>query len=162
MRRQICLRLRIRKQVCSVDIVGPFPTTAEGYKYVLNSQDLFSKAVYSYKLRGLSQGEVTDVMRRFRMHWHEPLVEQPQRACVYLDNFASFRADLFLHVLESLDWDHRFCTPYKHATHPVERVQRTLLEQSRRLLLEAELPLSYWDFAYAYAVYLFNRTAPSI
>ena len=78
------------------------------------------------------------------------------------DHGPEFMSITFENFLKERGIDH----DYSIAFHPrqngvAERFNRTLEEKTRNMLITAQLPVSYWEYAMKYTTWLINRSASS-
>jgi hypothetical protein len=98
--------------------------------------------------------------------WFQQLIAKMERQAdkklvtVITDNAPEFISCTFQQFLGGLGIEHLYSVPHE-TTHngPVERVIRTLVSMTRKLLADGALPVRLWPHAARHAAYLFNRLA---
>ena len=107
-------------EVLFIDLVGPLPSTHEGYKYIMTVEDGYSRFVQAYPLRTKEAPEVARVlMERFISTFGCPQT-------IHSDNGTEFTAEVFKTLMEELQIRKTFTPPYNAQSNPVERFHRTL------------------------------------
>ena len=108
-------------QMVATDIMGPFPITTQGNKYILVASDYFTRWVEAY---AIPNQEATTVAGKVvnNMFCHFGLPEQ-----LHLDMGAQFESRVVKEMCNMLDINKTHTTPY----HPqsdglVERANRTI------------------------------------
>ena len=138
------------------DICGPLPPSKEGYKYFLTLTDDATRYKWIYFLK--QKSEVPTKIKEWI-----PFAKTQSKGCLLrrlrTDNGGEFTSNDFEEFLKSKGIKHE----YSIAFHPpqngvAERINRTLVEKTRVMLLDAQLPVSYWRYAMQYATWLLNRT----
>jgi hypothetical protein len=117
---------------------------------------MYSKAIRVYPIQDLNR--VSDTLREWRRDWRP---SKDENIVAYLDNASYYKGGKYEDLLKEWSWSVKYCAPNSHATHPAEPFNRVLLFTTRSLLEDAQLPLTYWNFAYLTACYLYNRSSSS-
>lgn len=120
------------------DLYGPItPCTPGGDKYIFVLIDDFSRVMWTYLLKNKS--EAFDAFKRFRM-----LVENSpgkKIRILRMDNGGEFTSKEFVNYCEEAGINRNFPAPYSPQQNGVvERCNRILIEVSRRLLKEMQMP----------------------
>ncbi|GJE99589.1 polyprotein [Phanerochaete sordida] len=138
------------------DIWGPARVTSlQGNSYVITFTDAKSRFV------GVDFMKSRDAaLDRFKKH--EQLIERQtghKVKIVHVDNAKEYTAGQFRQYAESRGIVIRTTAPYSPAQNGVaERLNRTLAERARAMLIARSLPKFLWQEAWAYACFLKNRT----
>jgi len=143
-------------QAATADVVGPFTPSPDGYSYSLNFRDLYSDIAQCYPMKALT--DVTDALRQWRRDW---LGHQAEKSTcrLYLDSAAYFVHGAFRRQMDEWGWALSTSTPHYPASHPAERINRTLHRMTRAALQHSGLPRSVWHYAYLASTYVYNRCA---
>lgn len=137
------------------DVCGPFRIANPGnYKYFLTFIDDYSRYTQVYLLR-----LKTEVFTRFREY--KALVENKFESKIKVfrtDNGTEYVNQQFDDALK--DWGierklSNVCTPQQNGIS--ERMNRTIKEKVRSLLIDSGLHKRYWPQAVRFAVYVRNR-----
>lgn len=108
--------------IIGVDLVGPLPTTNEGYRYLLVVQDLFSKWVEAFPIRSKTAKEVADVLVR------EVICRFGSPRQILSDNGKEFVNEILTEVCKVIGSVKIFTAPYRPQTDgQVERFNKTLV-----------------------------------
>ena len=120
-----------------LDILGPFPTSTQGNKYILVVMDQFTKWVEAYALP--DQGAETTaraLVYEFISRYGAPLT-------IHTDQGRNFESELFRRVCSLFEVTKTRMTPYHPASNGlVERFNRTLLQMLRSYV---QLDQRDWD-----------------
>jgi transposase InsO family protein len=147
--------------VLHADLCGPLnvlPGDANGYKYVLVITDDFSRYVQLYPMHLKSD---TESLLRHAIHKLERSVKR-QVKTLRTDNGGEFTSQRFESFLLEKGITHQLTVPYHPSQNGLaERMNRTIFEKARSMLLHAGLDERFLTDALQYAEYLHNRT-PSI
>ncbi|RVX02654.1 Retrovirus-related Pol polyprotein from transposon TNT 1-94 [Vitis vinifera] len=131
----------------------PFPQL-KGSKYYIAFIDDFTRFCWIYFLTYKS--EVADVFLRYKA-----MVENQSEYIIKVirsDNGTEYTSEKFNEFCEDADIDHQLTAPYTPQQNGVvERKNRTIMEMTRCLLHEKELPKSFWAEAANTAVFLLNK-----
>ena len=141
-----------------IDICGPFPTSRHGYKYFAAITDDATRYRWLLLLR-----KKEEMFSKFS-EWLPYAETQSEKKLKALrsDHGPEFTSYAFEDFLRSKGIDHQ----YSIAFHPpqngvAERLNRTLEDKTRTMLITAKLPVGYWEYAMKYATWLINRSASS-
>ena len=104
----------------NIDLVGPLPTTPDGYRYVLTMQDNFSRHVSAVPLKTKEAVEVArNLIDRYIAVYGCPLQ-------VHSDNGTEFKNKVWGEVMKKLRVQQTFTPPYNPSSNQVERFHRVL------------------------------------
>ena len=139
-----------------IDICGPLHTSRHGYKYFASITDDATR--YRWILLLKTKDEVFNKFKEW-LPYAETQSKKKLKA-LRSDHGPEFTNYAFENFLKSKGIDH----DYSIAFHPqqngvAERFNRTLEEKTRTMLITAQLPVSYWEYAMKYATWLINRSA---
>ena len=110
---------------CSVDIVGPFPPSAKGHRYILTVRDEFSRWPEAYPLKSMTAEEVVDKLTmEFIPRYGAPGEFQSDRG-------SQFTSQILQTVARMLRIRWRVSTPFHAATQGCERLHRDLVKSLR-------------------------------
>jgi hypothetical protein len=142
------------------DVCGPFEENAIGqYRYFVTFIDDKSRYTYVYLLR--SKGEVFDKFKEF-----EVLVRTKYSKTIKIlrsDNGGEYLSNEFDAFLKARGIEKQLSVPYTPQQNGVaERMNRTLVESARTMMLQANLKKRYWGYAVLHAAYLRNRCASRV
>ncbi|RVW82656.1 Retrovirus-related Pol polyprotein from transposon RE1 [Vitis vinifera] len=142
-------------QLVHIDVSGPQKTPSlKGSKYYIAFIDDFTRFCWIYFLTYKS--EVADVFLRYKA-----MVENQSEYKIKVirsDNGTEYTSEKFNKFCEDAGIDHQLTAPYTPQQNGVvERKNRTIMEMTRCLLHEKELPKSFWAEAANTAVFLLNR-----
>ena len=141
------------------DVWGPAPITSyNGFRYFVIFIDDYSKATWLYLLKSKDE-----VFNRFQEFLN--LVETQFNAKIKIfrsDNGTEFVNNNFINLFSKKGIIHQTtCINTLEQNGVSERKNRHLLEVTRALLFQSNVPKAYWSDAILNATYLINRT-PSI
>ena len=142
-------------QLVHTDVSGPQKTPSlKGSKYYIAFIDDFTRFCWIYFLTYKS--EVADVFLRYKA-----MVENQSEYRIKVirsDNGTEYTSEKFNKFCEDAGIDHQLTAPYTPQQNGVvERKNRTIMEMTRCLLHEKELPKSFWAEAANTTVFLLNR-----
>jgi transposase InsO family protein len=139
------------------DIAGPIETSIEGYKYVINFIDDYSRYIWVYLMK--SKSEALKMFLEFKADSSNP---NWQLYRFRTDNGKEYLAKDFMEYLRELEVKKENTIPYSPEQNaPAERPWRSLFEMSRAELKTAGLPSKFWAKALKAAAYIKNRTLTS-
>ena len=104
----------------NVDLVGPLPTTPDGYRYVLTMQDNFSRHVSAVLLK---TKEAVEVARKLIDHY---IAVYGCPLQIYSDNGTEFKNTVWAEVIKKPRVKQTFTPPYNPSSNQVERFHRVL------------------------------------
>ncbi|CAH2099085.1 unnamed protein product [Euphydryas editha] len=138
------------------DICGPMETTSiGGAKYFITFIDDFSKKVFVYFLK--KKSEALEKFKEFKFQVENQL--ECNIKCLRTDNGLEYVNNAFSEFLATAGIVHQTTVPYTPEQNGVsERMNRTLVEKAKCLLINAKLPKLYWAEAIHTAAYLINRS----
>ena len=137
------------------DLCGPIsPPTPAGNRYFLLLVDDFSRKIWVYMLKYKSDALTT--FKKFKK-----LVENETKLSIKVfrtDRGGEFTLSEFQEFCEGAGILRHLTTPYYPQQHGVvERQNRTVVEMTRSLLKEKNMPSMFWGEAVRHAVYILNR-----
>lgn len=143
-------------ELIHTDVCGPVSTNSfGGAKYLLTFVDDFSRKVFVFPMR--KKSEVFELFLNFKN-----MVENQQNSKIKTlrsDNGTEFCNKQFDIFTAKHGIVHQRTAPYTPEQNGVaERMNRTLFEKIRCMLIDAELPKIFWAEAAATAAFLVNRT----
>ncbi|MBW0461349.1 hypothetical protein O181_001064 [Austropuccinia psidii MF-1] len=148
-------QLNTRRDVVVIDLVGPFPISVQRHLYGLVIQDHSSSVVLFIPLK--SKNEAT----KAALGWLRSLnvLSGHQVKRLRSNNAGEFASNDFEDGLFQLGIMHAKEIPYEHHNNgKVERVNRTLSEASRIIMLEKTVDVALWPWAFRHVAWVFNRT----
>ncbi|CAI7899012.1 unnamed protein product [Closterium sp. NIES-54] len=138
-----------------MDVVGPLKLGAAGAEYFLTIVDVYTRMTWVYVL-----SKKSDVAETVKTDWL-PMVERQQDRLVKAirtNQGGQFMSKEFSLWLKKNDIRHSLTMPYSPAMNGIaERVNRTITETARGLLIEAGLPNYLWPDAVRSACVAKNR-----
>lgn len=142
-------------QLIHMDVCGPFrKNSLGGHRYFVTFIDDFSKKVFIYTLSG--KDEVFDKFKEFKAEAENQVEQQIKQ--IRSDNGREFKNRKFDELCKAEGIIHQTTIAYNPQQNGLaERYNRTILEKVRCMLLDANLPKSFWAEAAVTAVYLLNR-----
>lgn len=148
-------RAQAKLELIHSDVCGPMETLSMGgARYFLTFIDDFTRKVFVYVLKRRS--EVFQKFQEFKV-----LVENQLDLTIKTlrtDNGAEYLSNEFQGFLKKSGIIHQTSTPYSPQQNGLaERMNRTLLERARCMLLNAKLQKHYWAEAVSTAAYITNR-----
>ena len=143
-------------ELVHTDLCGPMPTKSHGgMRYIMTVIDDYSRYTTIYLLK-----EKSDVLGRIKEY-----VEQMENQFgirlkkVRSDNGKEYVSGELLKFYKSKGILHQYTVPYTAQQNGVaERKNRSLVEMGRCLLLDGDLPNTFWGEAVNTANYILNRT----
>lgn len=139
-------------QLVHFDIWGPVATVSlSGFSYFLTVVDDFSRHTWIYFMK--SKAEVRPLIKTFCAFVRNQFGTSVKT--LRSDNGQEFLMPLFYSSEGIIH--HTTCveTPQQNAI--VERKHQHVISVARALLFQAHLPVTFWSYAVAHAVYLINR-----
>lgn len=136
------------------DVMGPFRTKSfSGSRFLLTFVDDYSRKVYVVPIKRKS--DVFEEFKRFKM-----LAEMQCEAKIKVlrtDNGTEYTGNQFENYLADCGIQHQKTAPYTPEQNGVaERINRTIMERVRCMLLDAGLADVYWAEAAMTSAYLIN------
>nr|KYP34572.1 Retrovirus-related Pol polyprotein from transposon TNT 1-94 [Cajanus cajan] len=139
------------------DLWGPAPVLSDnGYQYYVTLVDAHTRFTWIFLLK--SKAHTLDVFKQF----HAMVQNQFQLPIKAIQTdwggeFRSFTSYLAQHGIH-----HRIICPHTHHQNGVvECKHRHIVELGLTLLAQAQLSMSFWDYAFLTSVYLINRLPSS-
>lgn len=137
------------------DLCGPMEETSfSGSRYLLTFIDDYSRKVFVYFLK--SKDQVVEIFEEFKI-----FVENQTGRNIKVfrtDNGTEFCNRKMNEIIASSGIIHQTTCPYTPEQNGLaERMNRTIIEKARCLLIQANLSKKYWAEAVNTAVYLVNR-----
>ncbi|MBW0539433.1 hypothetical protein O181_079148 [Austropuccinia psidii MF-1] len=140
--------------VIVADLMGPFPVSFDKKVYALIVQDHFSSLATFYPLQQKSQAAqlVIEWINKFN-NLTKFKVKQ-----LRTDNGGEFSSCLLNDTLRERGIVHETIIPYEHhQAGKIERTNRTIAEAARSMLIDSNVNLELWPYAFRQAVWVFNR-----
>lgn len=106
-------------QIAACDVMGPYPISGKGNRYLLVITDHFSKWVEMYALRRLDSKIIWEKLLEMFARFGFP-------AQLITDNATYFTSKTFTHTCIALGVKHKKTTPYHPQANITERVNRNL------------------------------------
>ena len=103
----------------SADLIGPFPTSKAGFKYVIVFEDLFSKYIICIPLKNRKAQIITKHLQNLCINFGTPEV-------FVSDNAKEFISETLKDFLKESAIRHELTPAYHPQSNPVERVNRDL------------------------------------
>ena len=129
-----------------------------GNKYFVTFVDDYSRCCAVYFLK--SKAEVSEKFKQFERRVAND--SSQNIASLWSDNGGEYVSEEFESYLESKGIHHELAVPYSPEQNGVaERMNRTLLESARSMMVHAGLPDRFWAEAVECAAYIRNRTPMS-
>ncbi|UYV81349.1 hypothetical protein LAZ67_20000875 [Cordylochernes scorpioides] len=139
-----------------IDLIGPIQEESiGGAKYVLTLVDDFSRKIFVEFLS--SKLETFDIIRSFieEIEKRKEIKVKQLRS----DNGKEFTNNQMTQYLKGKGIKHQLTNVYTPQQNGIsERYNRTLIEGTRALLIDSQLPLRYWAETMSTFAYLKNRT----
>ena len=143
-----------------IDVWGPAPqSTHNGKKWFISFVDDCTRVTWVYLLKHKS--DVCDVFRSF----HQMIATQFNTyiKVIRSDNGGEYFKTELIEFMNSNGILHQTTCPYSPQQNGVaERKNRHILEVTRSLLIDGNVPSHLWGEAVSSAVYLINRTPSSV
>lgn len=138
------------------DICGPMETSSlGGAKYFMTLIDDYSKKVFVYFLHNKS--DALEKFKEFKSQVEKQL--ECNIKCLRSDNGLEYVNSNFSDFLKTAGIVHQTTIPYTPEQNGVaERMNRTLVEKAKCMLINANLPKQYWAESVHTAAYIINRT----
>ena len=135
------------------DIAGPIDPVANGnFKYAINFVDDHSGYIYVYLLKVKS--DATVALKQFLAD----TAPYGKVKSIRTDNALEFTGKDFESILRERGVKHEFSAPYSaHQNGTAERAWRSLFEMTRCLIMDANVPKSFWSYGVKCAAYIRNR-----
>ena len=136
------------------DLCGPVLS-----KYVLTITDELSRKVWIFIIKYKS--DVTDKI----IQWHKYVTTQTNmKLCEFhTDGGTEYKSNKLQDYFKQHGIEHTFTTKGTPQHNGIaERINRTLFEMTRSLLMHAKLPVYFWEFAILTAVYLRNKCITTV
>jgi transposase InsO family protein len=131
-----------------MDVCGPIPKSRHGYIYFATITDDATR--YKWVILLKTRRELA---AKFQ-NWVAFVERQSDRKlkAVRTDNALEFTGSEFEEFLTEHGIDHQFSIPHTPQQNGVaERLNRSLVEKVRTMLIQAKLPVSYWEYALGYS-----------
>jgi hypothetical protein len=141
-------------------VCGPFEENAiGGYRYYVTFIDDKSRYTFVYLIR--TKSEVFEKFKTF-----EALVRNKYQKTIKIlrsDNGGEYLSNDFDNFLKSKGIEKQLSVAYTPQQNGVaERMNRTLVECARTMMIHANLPKKYWGYAVTNAAYIRNRCISSV
>lgn len=145
---------KVPLELIHIDVCGPLPTKSQGgNRYILVIVDDYSRYICTYFMQNK-----TDVYKYFveYVNRYENDLNRKLKK-VRNDNGTEFTNKEFENYINRRGIKHERTVAYNPQSNGVvERSNRILLDKSRTLLIDAQLPMNFWAEAVATATYLRN------
>lgn len=137
------------------DVCGPIEVKSLGGAcYFVTFIDDFSRKVFVYLMKNKS--DVFDIFKEFKATVENQL--NLSIKTLRTDNGTEYLSNQFKTYLSRNGIAHQMSTPYTPQQNGMaERMNRTLMERARCMLINAKLQKQYWGEAVATAAYITNR-----
>ncbi|MBW0466507.1 hypothetical protein O181_006222 [Austropuccinia psidii MF-1] len=136
------------------DILGPFEVDKDGFRYLLTLRD--HATTYSFVAPMHSRSDVLLYLKDWISLIHVQCHRYPKT--IRTDNAKEFVSSLFSQFLASKGIILAPSLPYSPSENgEAERLNRTLGDMARSMLLESNLPNCFWRYAYLMAAFIHNR-----
>jgi hypothetical protein len=151
---EIAFRANYPLQRVHTDICGPIdPISRDGYRYIINFVDEHSGMLFVYFLRSKDEAHVA--LKNFLADI-APFGKPKE---IHSDNGGEYTNKLFKNVLHDECIKQTFTAPYSpYQNGKSERSWRSLMEMTRCLIADADIPKYLWPYAVRHAQYLRNRS----
>ena len=141
------------------DIVEMPRYSRQGYKYWVTLEDDYSRFVFITCLKRKSEAP-TAIIQMIKAAMTAQDSKIPKQ--LLSDNGAEYLSKSLQSYLAEHGIEHVTSPPYSPELNGIpERINRTLLDTVRTLLIDSGLPDAYWQDALATAAYVYNRTPHS-
>lgn len=142
------------------DVCGPFEENAiGGYRYYVTFIDDKSRYTFVYLIRAKSE-----VFAKFKEF--EVLIRNKYQKTIKIlrsDNGGEYLSAEFDNFLKSKGIEKQLSVAYTPQQNGVaERMNRTLVESARTMMIHAKLPKSYWGYAVLNAAFIRNRCISNV
>lgn len=146
-------------QIVHSDVVGPFRTqAANGAKYFVTFVDDHSRWCEVFFLK--QKSGVAEAFRLYQAHVERQTGRKIK--CLQSDNGKEYCNDELDSILDNQGIERRLTVPRTPEQNGVaERMNRTLLDMARCLMIQSRLPLMFWAEAVATACHIRNRCPSS-
>lgn len=143
-------------ELVHTDVCGPItPLTEEGYKYFLTFIDDYTHFVWVYLLSNKS--EVFDKFKHYYFHASNHFNANILK--LRSDNGGEYVSRQFQEFCYSKGIQMQYTVPYNPQMNGVaERMNRTLIEKAKTVLLDSQLNKEFWGHAVLFAAYVTNRS----
>lgn len=143
-------------ELVHTDVCGPMETKSiGGARYFVTFLDDFSKKIFVYTMH--KKSEVLQKFKDFKLQVENQL--EAKLKILRSDNGLEYVNKDMSDFLKSAGIIHQTTTPYTPEQNgTAERMNRTLVERARCMLLNANLPKQYWGEALTTAAYIINRS----
>ncbi|KAM2573952.1 hypothetical protein TB2_005960 [Malus domestica] len=136
------------------DIWGPTSESFDGYKYFITFVDDYSKTTWLYLLK--SKSEVMEVFKDFHNLVKNHFSSQIKT--LRSDNGTEYTSQVMTQYLSNNGIIHQTsCVGTPQQNGVAERKNRDLLEKTRALMLQMNVPKRFWSQSVMTAAYLINR-----
>lgn len=140
----------------SSDLCGPFPKSAQGYRYVICVVDASTNLLFTKCLKSKSSEEVQAALEDFLLA-HAYLLPSKRPVTWHTDNGGEFMSGNLHEFCHEFSIKRGFSIPYKSPTNAhAERMWGILLRTTRILMAQSGVHESMWPYALAHATHLHN------
>ena len=150
----------------SIDLVGPWPPTADGFNYILTILDPFSHFLVAVPIANKRAITVLDAFVKnvvlkgilpSRLVFDGNNGWSRSNGRVVSDNGGEFKNELFQAFLNMFDVRFGYTIPYHPQSNPVERVHRFINSLVRASVQSSTGPCKCWSEALPYVVFAYNQ-----
>lgn len=143
-------------QLIHTDLCGPMEhVSLGGMRYFITFIDDYTKKVHVYLLK--DKMSVLEVFKDFKSKVENELERKIK--VIRSDNGTEYCNKEFENFLSKHGIEHQTSTPYTPQQNGLsERMNRTLVERAKCMLIDAQLPKRLWGEAIATATYIINRS----
>lgn len=143
-------------ELVHTDVCGPItPLTEEGYKYFLTFIDDYTHFVWVYLLSNKSE-----VFERFKEYYYYATNHFNANILkLKSDNGGEYTSREFQDFCYNKGIQMHYTVPYNPQMNGVaERMNRTLIEKAKTVLLDSQLGKEFWGHAVLFSAYVTNRS----
>ncbi|KAG8503188.1 hypothetical protein CXB51_001036 [Gossypium anomalum] len=139
-------------QLVTADVWGPAPFSSNGFRYYVAFTDACTRYTWLYFLR--KKSEVLTMFQMFHKQAERALGKQ--LCTLQTDNGGEFQ--VLKHYLAQHGITQRFTCSYTSVQNGiVEHKHRQIVKTGLSMLVQAFMPVTYWNEAFSHAIYLINR-----
>ena len=143
-------------QMICIDLLTSSVESLGKAKYALTILDVGSHYMWTYFLKSKEADEVREALRCWLLDVKKDGIAPEAFMTIRSDNGNEFIETKTSEFLRENGINHDRAPPHYHV-HAIERLNRTLQEMTRSMLVHAKLPAKYWAEALNAATYTLNR-----